>query len=744
VSVSNASANTISFSSDTKYYVYKFDGTDWELYLEQDTGLSSGNYEQLPVKLTNDATILATGSPYNTTTSNSVNVYTLVDSTESILNVSNTLNVYGNIKSSSYFLGDGSKLSGLNLQSISDLGNVTSNTIQLTNPTTGLVVSSNIYISNTHVFGTLESFTDATSLGILTGTAFFESLGSSVALSEDGTRMAIGSYNLYDSTVSGIVKVYDYVSGAWTQNYTIYGTSGGDKFGESVDITPDGTRIVIGAPGSNSVVVYEYVPPPDPAASPSWNTVGSALYRADGWFGHDVAINSSGDVIAVGSPNESGVNLSNNGAVRVYYLSTNPAPQNWVQRGGTLYGAYNYDKFGFSVDLVSTGDRLVVGIPQDYMSSNYGMVKIFDWNAAVTSWNQVGPDITSTATASEFGYSVAISSDGGRVAIGEPRATVNSITQCGEIYVYEYVAPPDPAASPSWNIVGLTRMTGSSQYSRLGTSIAVSSDGFTVIGGGYGPSASGEAVIYKYDALTDWVKVRSTFVAESGNGTTYGHSVAISSDSTTVALSDRQYDATALLGRVYTYALNLNHENELFIDNKTNFQGNVQASYFIGNGSLLTGVPVLQYYVQNVHDILSYYGTARTIYPLGILLTPKSSSSVIHLRWVVNCEMGENNVFRIYRDGTLIGYNINRGTNVLNGVTSAVYDVNVSSTIENVVVEFATTGHTAGQLANYEIQVYNPSTASYFYLNRTASTSTPDTTGSEVTVSLKSAIEISQ
>jgi hypothetical protein len=106
--------------------------------------------------------------------------------------------------------------------------------------------------------------------------------------------------------------------------------------------------------------------------------------------------------------------------------------------------------------------------------------------------------------------------------------------------------------------------------------------------------------------------------------------------------------------------------------------------------------------------------------------------------------MGENNVFRIYRDGTLIGYNINRGTNVLNGVTSAVYDVNVSSTIENVVVEFATTGHTAGQLANYEIQVYNPSTASYFYLNRTASTSTPDTTGSEVTVSLKSAIEISQ
>jgi hypothetical protein len=68
-----------------------------------------------------------------------------------------TMNVHGNVEAS-YFKGDGSKLTGIatTLQSVSDIGNVTSNTIQFTNDTTGFVTSSNVGIANTQPVNNLD------------------------------------------------------------------------------------------------------------------------------------------------------------------------------------------------------------------------------------------------------------------------------------------------------------------------------------------------------------------------------------------------------------------------------------------------------------------------------------------------------------------------------------------------------------------------------------------------------------
>ena len=61
---------------------------------------------------------------------------------------SNVLVVTGNVQATGSYYGDGSKLTGLvtTLQDVSDNGNTTSNVGQFTNPTTGLVVDSNIVV----------------------------------------------------------------------------------------------------------------------------------------------------------------------------------------------------------------------------------------------------------------------------------------------------------------------------------------------------------------------------------------------------------------------------------------------------------------------------------------------------------------------------------------------------------------------------------------------------------------------
>ena len=83
---------------------------------------------------------IANGAPSHTLDVGS-NLY--VDDTGS-----NVLVVTGNVRATGSYYGDGSKLTGLvtTLQDVSDNGNTTSNVVQFTNPTTGLVVDSNIVV----------------------------------------------------------------------------------------------------------------------------------------------------------------------------------------------------------------------------------------------------------------------------------------------------------------------------------------------------------------------------------------------------------------------------------------------------------------------------------------------------------------------------------------------------------------------------------------------------------------------
>jgi hypothetical protein len=82
------------------------------------------------------------------------------------------------------------------------------------------------------------------------GEASSDFSGWSVALSSDGTRLAVGGYaNDGGGTDSGHMRVFDLVGGAWTQVGTdIDGEAAGDRFGSSVALSSDGSRLAVGGP----------------------------------------------------------------------------------------------------------------------------------------------------------------------------------------------------------------------------------------------------------------------------------------------------------------------------------------------------------------------------------------------------------------------------------------------------------------------------------------------------------------
>ena len=89
----------------------------------------------------------------------------------------------------------------------------------------------------------------------LNGDAVNDNFGWSVSLNKDGTIVAIGAPN---PTSTGSVKIYKWDSITWTQiGSDLNGDAVNDTFGTSVSLSSDGSRVAIGAPahdtnGSNS------------------------------------------------------------------------------------------------------------------------------------------------------------------------------------------------------------------------------------------------------------------------------------------------------------------------------------------------------------------------------------------------------------------------------------------------------------------------------------------------------------
>ena len=103
-------------------------------------------------------------------------------------------------------------------------------------------------------------------------------------MSKEGSRVVIGApYNDDNddkANNAGRVRIFDWNTTDWVQvGANIDGVAASDYFGNAAAISPDGSRVVVGAPGgTGSVHVYEFpiqiqVCLADNALLPQWTVV---------------------------------------------------------------------------------------------------------------------------------------------------------------------------------------------------------------------------------------------------------------------------------------------------------------------------------------------------------------------------------------------------------------------------------------------------------------------------------------
>ena len=266
----------------------------------------------------------------------------------------------------------------------------------------------------------LQETSTWTKLGAdVTGAAVNDLAGGAVSMSADGTRMAVAaSQSDSGGTDAGQVRVWEYASNnQWALlGPEIRGESAGEFVGASVALSGDGTTLVIGStnefPYMGFVRIYRYN-----AASKVWTKLGADIvgHSDRDRFGASVAISYDGSKIAVGAPFHDGDDTIR-GHVRVFeYGGTS-----WTKIGRDLDGAEEGDKAGLAVAMNKDGTVVAVGAPTANGSglSNSGTVRVYERTSTLNDWTMMGNLIPGTVASEQSGYSVALSDDGMVVAIG--------------------------------------------------------------------------------------------------------------------------------------------------------------------------------------------------------------------------------------------------------------------------------------------------------------------------------------
>ena len=188
----------------------------------------------------------------------------------------------------------------------------------------------------------------------------------------------------------------------WNQiGQSIYGEESFSRAGKSVSISSDGCVVAVWENAHNGKVrMYAW-------NGELWVQFGSDLL---GESGDSISLSSDGRTIAIDG---TGIDARGHtsGYVRVYSFNG----LDWNQVGADIDGNA-FDLSGHLISLSSDGNVVAVGASKH--NRHGGCVRVYYWNGA--SWIQRGQDIEEASPYDHWGHSVAISSDGEMVTIGNP------------------------------------------------------------------------------------------------------------------------------------------------------------------------------------------------------------------------------------------------------------------------------------------------------------------------------------
>jgi HJR/Mrr/RecB family endonuclease len=440
-----------------------------------------------------------------------------------------------------------------------------------------------------------------------------DGFGSAVALSADGSTMAVGAraeasaaigiggnQASNSAPVAGAVYVFTRSGTTWSQQAYVKAsnTNRSDGFGSSVALSSDGSLLAVGAPGEASSAkgingnqgdnsaqsagaVYVFARSGD-----VWTqTAYLKASNTDGGdnFGGALALSADGATLAVGARSEAskatGIDgdqtdnsLSNSGAVYVFVNSGTA----WSQQA--YIKASNpdqYDAFGANLALSDDGSTLAASAPgeasgatgidgdqTDNTFEDAGAVYLF--SRAGASWTQQAYIKASNANSLDgFGDSVALSGDGTTLAVGavweESAATgidgdqfLNGTMLAGAAYVF--------SRGSRWTQSAYVKASNTRTFFFFGSAVGLNRDGTLLVVGASGESgtvaglngdqktntADGAGAAYRFARLTSgWTQAVYIKSSNTRMGANFGAPLALSRDGSTLAIAAARESSNA-------------------------------------------------------------------------------------------------------------------------------------------------------------------------------------------------------
>jgi hypothetical protein len=370
--------------------------------------------------------------------------------------------------------------------------------------------------------------------------------------------------------------------------------SAGDEMGRSSTISHDGTRVAVCAPkyaSKGRVAVYDYLNDVGARNPNYWTQVGNLIdYPGSGtpnWFGRAISLSGDGKYIAIGIHLEDFNGGTQNGTIRVYYLSGST----WtlVPDAGSLtinnvfYGQNGGRLAGNGVKLSYDGKTLAGG--EYYYEgpggvTHAGRVRAWEYSDATGSWTQKGFDLIGESGGDHFGHSIDMSEDGNHLIIGTESDPGSATNNYAKIYKWN-------TSTSAWELKGakIVYPGGLTDDDGFSHEVKISNDGTVIAISAYvadiedGARADGEGLVYTYHydstASPQWVLDDIIKNPNPGGASDYfGHALALSGDGKRLAISASNWDNGGDQGRVYVY----NRDG-------STWTGPRAATYFSGGGT---------------------------------------------------------------------------------------------------------------------------------------------------------------
>jgi len=354
-----------------------------------------------------------------------------------------------------------------------------------------------------------------------------EEYGSSVAISRDGNTIAVGAEggkNNNNGAISGSVQVIR----ANDPNGYFFDGDQGDRVGQSVALSADGTTLAFGAftsdlngVDSGHVEVCRF-------NGQTWSKVGDTLLGDAPFdrFGVSVALSNTGQTVAIGAYG-SDINGQNGGLVLIYQFIGN----RWQQLGQDIVGESAFDLSGESVSLSGNGLTLAVGAPGNDANgkTNSGHARAYRYNPSTNLWLLLCCDSIGGNEGDQYGNSVSLSEDGEIIAIGATQSGTVTENSKGYVLVFRYIQNEN-----RWVQLG-SILNGLAVGDRFGASISLSSNGFTLaVGAPHPDGGSGSTTIFRYNGnIWEVIGLLTDGIGE------FGGSVALSAAGNILAIGAR-------------------------------------------------------------------------------------------------------------------------------------------------------------------------------------------------------------